>query len=90
MSKAVVDPDQLRRMAAQLEHSLQELRAQKTNAIAGMAKLHTVWKDEKYSRFEQSFVAGIQQLDRYILATERYVHFLRQKAARAQKFLDNR
>lgn len=88
MARAIVDPDQLRRFAGQLDQSSKRLREQKTNMKVEFARLHETWRDEKYARFDQLFTESMALLDRYVDQSDRYVDFLKQKAARAQRYLD--
>ncbi|MDQ3812930.1 MAG: hypothetical protein M3347_03155 [Armatimonadota bacterium] len=90
MPRAIVDPEELRRFAAYLEQTTADLRGQKTNTIAGFARLHDTWRDEKYSRFEQVFTESMQLLELYLRQSEQYANFCKQKAARAQRYLDQR
>ena len=90
MPRAVVDPEQVRRFAANLEQSSQDIRSQKTAMIAAFARLHETWRDEKYSRFDQLFTESAQLIERYVQQSERYSQFLKQKAERAQRYLDQR
>lgn len=90
MSGINADLEKMRRMAASLDLSAKSLREQKTMMVVGFAKLHEKWRDEKYAQFESVFTESMKMLDRYIQQSEQYGQFLKQKAARAQKYLDQR
>jgi uncharacterized protein YukE len=90
MSKAVVDPDQMRKFSSQLDQSSKNLRDQKAAVIAGFSKLQETWRDDKYARFDQLFSESMRALERYIQESERYSTFLKQKAQRAQRYMDQR
>ena len=90
MAKAIVDPEELRRFAAYLEQSSGEVRGQKTAMLAAFARLHETWRDDKYARFDSSFSEAMKMLEAYLRQSEQYANFCKQKAARAQRYLDNR
>jgi len=90
MPKAMVDPDELRRFISQLEATAAQLREQKINTDARFAQLSETWRDEKYVRFEQVYTESMQALNQYLNRIETYIQFLKQKAARAQRYLDQR
>jgi hypothetical protein len=90
VARAIVDPEQVRRFAGHLDQSATAIREQKTAALASFARLHNTWRDEKYARFEQLFTESMILLERYLQQSEQYSRFLKQKAARAQKYLDQR
>ncbi len=90
MSQAIVDPEQVRRFASHLDQSSAAIREQKSGTVAGFARLHETWRDDKYARFDQIFTESMKLVERYLQQSEQYSSFLKQKAARAQKFLDQR
>lgn len=90
MSRAVVDPEQVRNFARHLDKSTSAIRGQKSATIAGFARLHETWRDEKYARFEPVFVEAMKLVERYVEQSDQYSIFLKKKAALAQKFLDQR
>ena len=90
MPQAIIDPEQVRRFASHLDQSAALIREQKTATMAGSARLHETWRDEKYAHFDQLFVESMKLLERYLQQSEQYSAFLKQKAARAQKYLDQR
>lgn len=90
MSKAIVDPDQLRKFAGLLDQTANNIRDQKTAFLADFARLHETWRDDKYNHFDQVFTDSMKILEQYIKQCERYSIFLKQKASRAQKYIDQR
>jgi hypothetical protein len=90
MPRAEVDPEQLRRFASYLEQTTAAIRDQKGSTLIGFARLNETWKDEKFVRFERTFTESMQQLELYLRRAEQYSEFLKKKAARAQKYLDQR
>lgn len=90
MAKAILDPEELQRFAAHLERSSSDIRGQKTAIFAAFSRLHDTWRDEKYARFDASFTESMKMLELYLRQSEAYAGFCKQKAARAQRYLDNR
>lgn len=88
MPRAIVSPEEVRRFAALLEEASARLRASK-NALAGSATaLGEVWKDEKYTRFHREMEAAQAELEQFLREAEAYTRFLRTKAGKAQRYLD--
>ena len=90
MARAIVDPSEMRRFAAFLDSERERLHDQRMNMRMEFARLQDVWKDEKYARFEQTYEEAERALQQYLSYCETYSTFLKQKAARAQKYLDQR
>lgn len=90
MAKAILDPEELQRFATYLDRNSSDIRGQKTAMLAAFARLSETWRDEKYARFDASFVEAMKMLELYLRQSEQYASFCKQKAARAQRYLDNR
>lgn len=88
MPRAVVSPEEVRRFAALLEETTGKLRAS-TNTLNGSAQaLNEVWRDEKYVRFHRELETAVAELQQFMREAEAYTVFLRTKAQKAQRYLD--
>ncbi|HLO40261.1 MAG TPA: WXG100 family type VII secretion target [Phycisphaerales bacterium] len=90
MSKAVVDPGELRRFAM-------DLKRFNTQLITQMAALHTrfnelgqTWRDQEHTKFAEEFEQTIKVMTRYTDAADRHIPFLLKKAEKIEEYLNQR
>jgi hypothetical protein len=79
MTRAVVDPDELKRFALILEGVASSIRDRKTSANSSFNNLKSVWRDEKYRNFERIYWETMSQLDLFIKDAEHFASYLREK-----------
>ena len=87
MPQVIVSPDELRRFAVYLDELRESLQHKKFNATHSFESLRQSWRDAKYSQFEKTFTSTCQDLDQFLKMTKAYADFLRQKAAKADRYL---
>lgn len=87
MSKAVVDPDQLRQFASSLHRFGQELQTQATSLGAQMNQLEQTWRDEQQRKFAGEFEDCLRQIHRIVTASEKHVPYLVRKAEQIDAYL---
>ena len=90
MSKAVADPEEIRRFAqllkrfgAGMDQQLQQLHGQ-------MSNLSQTWRDQEQARFQQEFDETMRQMERFREAIDEQVPFLLRKADRLEEYLRQR
>lgn len=90
MSKAIVDPGELRRFARDLAKFNAELQ-QLTSAIRGrMIALESSWRDQEQRKFSDEFNQTMQVLGRFLETSSTHVNFLNGKAAHIEAYLNQR
>ena len=90
MSQAIVEPEALRRFAAQLERSREDLQSQAAAAMGAVAGVSETWRDQKYTEFHRALQEAFQVLRLFYLEAESESSYLRGKADLAQRYLDGR
>lgn len=87
MNQAIVDPEQLRRFAANLKIFSEELQQRATGLSSQMNQLEQTWRDQQQKKFAAEFNEQLRQLNRLIESTREHVPYLLRKAEQAEQYL---
>lgn len=90
MSKAVVDPGELRRFAQDLKRFNTGLRDQMAVLQAKMNDLGQTWRDQEHTKFAEEFEQTVRVLSRFADLADRHVPFLVRKAEKIEEYLQQR
>lgn len=90
MSKAIVDPAELRRFAADLRRFNQNLHGQMSVLSGRLSALSATWRDQEQVKFAEQFEATMRTLTRFIEASEQHVPVLLKKAEKIEEYLNQR
>jgi uncharacterized protein YukE len=90
MSKAVVDPNELRRFASGLRRFNDELSTQMSAIHSQLSGLSASWRDKEHDKFVEEFEQTLQVVGRFIEASNQHVPFLMRKADRVDEYLNQR
>ena len=90
MSKAVVDPGEVRRFAEELKRFNSELDHKMKVMNARAHELGQTWRDQEHRKFTQEFEQAMRALARFTEVTGQHVPFLLRKAQRIEDYLQQR
>ena len=90
MSKAHVDPTELRRFAADLNRFNNELQALVGGLNARMRSLESTWRDQEQRKFAEFFEQTMKQLSTFIDASHQHSSMLAKKAGLIEDYLKQR
>jgi len=90
MSKAVVDPGELRRFAQELKRFNQSLRDNMGLLQARLNELGQTWRDQEQVKFTEEFDQTVRVLARFADAADKHVPFLIRKAEKIEEYLQQR
>ena len=90
MSRAVVDPAELRRFAANLKRFNADLQTNLAGVHGQLMALGDTWRDQEHDRFKAEFEATIQVLERFVEHANLHIPFLLRKAERIEEYLQQR
>jgi len=90
MSKAVVDPGELRRFAQDLKRFNDTLHAQMAVLHGRMVGLGQTWRDQEQVKFAEQFEQTLKALARFVDASNQHIPFLVRKAERIEEYLKQR
>jgi len=84
MAKAIVDPTELRRFAADLKKFNSDVQ---TQSLGG---LQQTWRDQEQAKFTEEFEQTMRALQKFVKACDTHIPFLVRKAERIEEYLDQR
>ncbi len=90
MSKAVVDPAELRRFAQDLKRFNAGLMNQMAVVQSRLNDLSQSWRDQEHKKFVEEFDVTMKALHRYAEATDKHIPFLLRKAEKIEEYLNQR
>jgi uncharacterized protein YukE len=90
MSKAVVDPAELRRFANDLKRFNSDLQAGMGALSARMQTLGQTWRDQEQVKFAEEFEHTMKALARFVDTSNQHIPFLLRKAERIEDYLRQR
>ena len=90
MSRAIVDPAELRKFAQNLRHFNNELGHQLAVLQGQFAGLGDTWRDQEHERFAQQFAETVLVLNRFMEASQQQIPYLIRKAERIEEYLQQR
>jgi uncharacterized protein YukE len=90
MARAVVDPNELRRFAAELKRFNGELQSSLTGIHRQFVRLGETWRDQEHAKFAEDFERMVHVLSKFTETAEKQVPLLLRKAESIQNYLDQR
>ena len=90
MSKAHVDPAEIRRFAAELSRFNNDLQALIGSLHAKMRNLESSWRDQEQRKFSEAFEQTAKTLSNFLEASHQHVSFLTKKAGLIEEYLKQR
>ena len=90
MSKAHVDPAELRRFAQELNRFNHELQALLGGLHGKLRQLEQNWRDQEQRKFTEQFEATAKSLGGFLEQSHGHVSFLGKKATLIEEYLKQR
>jgi uncharacterized protein YukE len=90
MSKAIMDPEEVRRFAKELKHFNAGLQQGMTLLDARFKALGNSWQDEEHQRFAEEFSQTMRALKKFVEVSNEHTPFLLRKAQRIEDYLEQR
>jgi uncharacterized protein YukE len=90
MSKANVDPAELRRFAQDLNRFVGELEGLMGGLYAKMRGLEATWRDQEQRKFSETFEQTGKAVGRFLEESKEHVKFLAKKASAVEEYLKQR
>jgi uncharacterized protein YukE len=90
MSQAIIDPEEVRRFAAELKRFNGDLRERTASLMARFHALGDTWQDQEQEKFAAEFTQLLRSLKSFLEASERHAPYLLRKADRIRQYLDQR
>ena len=90
MAKAIVDPNELRRFAADLKKFNNDVQTQMTRVGASLGGLQQTWRDQEQVKFSEEFEQTMRALQKFVKACDTHIPFLVRKSERIEEYLNQR
>ncbi len=88
MAKAVMDPTEVRRFAAELKRFNEETQNRLMALQARFSALGDTWQDQEHDKFAEEFAQTIKVLKKFIASTQKHTPYLMRKAQRIEDYLN--
>ncbi|MHC5543359.1 WXG100 family type VII secretion target [Singulisphaera rosea] len=90
MGQAIVNPDDLRRFATQLQQFNNDLMGSMSALHGQLTGLGATWRDREHDKFVEEFEVTMKAVTHFVDATNEHIPFLRRKAERIEDYLNQR
>lgn len=87
MSKAIMDPEQVRRFAEELQRFNRDLQNRLGSLQARFGALGESWADQEQAKFSEEFKQTLKTVKRFVEMSEQHVPYLLRKAQRIEDYL---
>ena len=87
MSKAIMDPAEVRRFAEELKRFNLDLQNRITLLQARFAALGETWQDQEHAKFAEEFKQTMKALLKFMEISSQHTPFLLRKAQRIEEYL---
>jgi uncharacterized protein YukE len=88
MAQAIMDPEEVRRFAAELKRFNDDVQTRASSLQARFAALGTTWQDQDHEEFAEEFVTTMKVLKKFVEVSEKHTPYLMRKAQRIEQYLD--
>jgi uncharacterized protein YukE len=90
MSQAIMDPEQVRRFADELQRFNMDVQNRMASLQARFAALGDTWQDQEQGKFAEEFTQTMKALKKFIESSNQHAPFLLRKAQRIEEYLKQR
>jgi uncharacterized protein YukE len=90
MTRAIVDPEEVRRFAHNLKQFNNDLHARMLVLHGQLVNLGSTWRDKEHDKFAEEFEQTLQVVKRFIETSNQHIPFLLRKAERVDDYLKQR
>ncbi len=90
MAKAIMDPEQVRHFAEELNRFNTDLQGRLASLQARFGALGDTWQDQEQVKFSDEFKETMKVLKKFSAASARHYPYLIRKAQRIEEYLGQR
>jgi len=85
-----MDPDEVRRFAAELKRFNEDISVKAASLQARFSALGSTWQDQEHERFAEEFLLTMKVLKKFTEISEKHTPYLLRKAQRIEDYLSQR
>jgi len=90
MPKAIMDPIEVRRFAAELKRFNDDLHSQMVSLHSRFSALGDSWEDQEHEKFAEDFMETIRTMNKFVQSSNRHVPYLLRKAQKIEEYLNQK
>jgi uncharacterized protein YukE len=90
MAQAIMDPEEVRRFAAELKRFNEDVQQRAASLQSRFAALGSTWQDDDHTKFAEEFISTMKVLRKFVETSEKQTPYLLRKAQRIEQYLDQR
>ena len=90
MRQAIIDPEQVRRFAEELQRFNRDTQHRLGMLQARFSALGDSWQDQEQTKFSDEFKQTVKALKKFIDTSDQHVPYLLRKAQRIEEYLKQR
>ncbi len=90
MQQAIMDPEQVRRFAEELQRFNHDVQHRLNSLQARFAALGDSWQDQEHNKFAVDFKQTVKTLKHFIEMSDQHVPYLLRKVQRIEEYLKQR
>ena len=90
MPQAIVDPDELRRFARNLQKFNTDIQDRLTTLRGQLVALGKTWRDQENEKFVEEFEQHMKVVSRFVEITDEHLPYLLRKADYIDQYLQQR
>ena len=90
MAKAIMNPEEVRRFAAELKRFNTDMQQRASSLQSRFAALGETWQDAEHEKFGAEFLTTMKAIKKFMEMSEQHTPFLLRKAQRIEDYLNQR
>ena len=90
MAQAIMDPEEVRRLAEELKRFNVDLQNRMASLQARFATLADSWQDQEHLKFSEEFKQTLKAMKKFVEISNQHTPYLLRKAQRIEEYLNQR
>ena len=90
MQQAIIDPEQVRRFAEELQRFNRDVQHRLSSLQARFGALGDSWQDQEHTKFADEFKQTVKALKKFVEMSDTHVPYLMRKVQRIEEYLKQR
>ncbi|MEO6848479.1 MAG: WXG100 family type VII secretion target [Chthoniobacterales bacterium] len=87
MAQAIMNPEEVRRFAAELKRFNDDMQVKASSLQARFSALGSTWQDQEQEKFAEEFITTMKVLKKFLEISEKQAPHLLRKAQRIEEYL---
>ena len=88
MAQAIMDPEEVRRFAKELDRFSDDVQARASSLQARFNALGSSWQDQEQQKFAEEFLTTMKVLKKFVEVSKKHTPYLLRKVQRIEEYLN--